>query len=230
MSTDYTIELFELTTSLGAVQTGVADLSSLQTIKTSPNNLLTNFIYAISVAVVIPNSVFRRITKKNPGEIYAHNYKTANTLLDQITFRTSEKIIDYGYRALAIPASLSLTRLMGNAPHKAFARAAGLGWIGKNLLLITPEYGPRIRLATVLTDIPLKPGNPIEHQCGDCTKCIDACPVGALKHFNFDDYPSRREDAFDAQKCSDRLDNMEKLSNIGVSICGLCIKVCPIGK
>jgi epoxyqueuosine reductase QueG len=120
--------------------------------------------------------------------------------------------------------------LMGHAPHKAFARAAGLGWIGKNLLLITPKYGPRIRLATILTDILLKPGKPIKNQCGNCTKCIEACPSGALKPSNFEEYPARREDAFDAEKCYTRLKKISRLPNIGAEICGMCIKVCPIGK
>lgn len=54
---------------------------------------------------------------------------------------------------------------------------AGLGWIGKQTLLITPEYGPRVMLATVLTDAPFKTAKPItESRCGVCSM-----PISAIK-------------------------------------------------
>jgi len=232
MKKDYTNEILELAFSLGASLAGVADLKLLEKLKTHPPDLFKNFKYAISVAVSLPRNVFELITIENPGELYAHAYKTANILLDQITFQISEKIVEYGYNAQPIPASMIIdeNNLMGHVSHKAFARAAGLGWIGKNLLLISPKYGPRIRLATVLTDIPLKSGRPIPNQCGNCTKCIDFCPSGALKPSNFKEYPAKREDVFDAEKCYTRLKEISKLPNIGAEICGICIKVCPIGK
>ena len=233
MNKDYTKELLEYTLTMGATLAGVADLRSLQSLKTNPPNLLENFNYAISLAVTIPESVFDLITNKNPGELYAHYYKTANALIDHITLRLSEKIVSNGYSALAIPASLSIgpDKLFSNASHKAFARSAGLGWIGKNLLLITPKFGPRVRLGTVLTNIPLKSSNsPIELTCGNCTKCIDACPIQALKPTSFEIYPAKREDVLDTMKCHTRLEKLGRKDFIGVSICGVCIKVCPIGK
>ena len=230
---NYTDDLIDYARTLGATLAGVAELKSLQSLKTHPPNLLKNYDYAISLAVAIPKSVFRLITNKNPGEIYAHYYKTVNVLLDQITLRLSGKILQYGYSAVVIPASLSIgqDKLFSNASHKAFARSAGLGWIGKNLLLITPEFGPRVRLATVLTNIPLTHGKPLMDQnCGKCTKCIDACPIEALKSNEFEGYPVSREDVFDAKKCHTRLEKISKMESIGVSLCGVCIKVCPKGK
>ena len=233
MGKDYTEMLLELAFNLGATLAGVADLDLLKTLKTHPYNLLKDFKYALSVAVSIPKDVFAMITKENPGEIYAHYYQITNEKLDQITLRLSEKIVQHGYNALTIPASLSIgkNKLMANAPHKAFARSAGLGWIGKNLLLITPKYGPRVRLGTVLSDIPLKTGKPLENQnCGNCIMCIDSCPIGALKPFDFKEFPKKREEAFDAKRCHDRLVKISRMDHIGVQICGVCIKVCPIGK
>ncbi len=231
MNEDYTKKLLDLAFTLGSVLAGVSDLKTLEKLKTYPPNLFENFKYAISVAVALPRNVFILITRKSPGELYAHSYKTANILLDQITFQICEKITNYGFNSQPIAASLMVDddNCMGNASHKAFARAAGLGWIGKNILLVTPKYGPRIRLATILTDIPLKPGIPLSNECGDCTKCIDACPVKAFNPINFKKYPIRREDAFDAQKCYARLKRIKKMPQIGVDICGLCIKACPIG-
>lgn len=67
-------------------------------------------------------------------------------------------------------------------PHKSIARLAGLGWIGKNNLLVTPEYGSAVSMCTVLTDAPLKTTNkpPLVSLCETCTACIDACNPGAL--------------------------------------------------
>ena len=233
MNKDYTNDLLEYSHTLGASLAGVTELRSLQTLKTSPPNLLENFNYAISLAVALPKRVFDFITDKNPGELYAHYYKTANSLLDHITFCLSEKIVTHGYSALAIPASLSIgpDKLFSNASHKAFARSAGLGWIGKNLLLITPKFGPRVRLGTVLTDIPLKTNKPLDgFTCGNCTKCIEACPIQALKSTKFEVYPVNREEVFDAKKCHTRLEKMGKKEFIGVSVCGVCIQACPIGE
>ena len=61
------------------------------------------------------------------------------------------------------------------------ATSAGIGWVGKNGLLISPEHGPRLSLATVLTDAPLAADAPVEaSRCGACTLCRDHCPSGAI--------------------------------------------------
>ncbi|MHA2224569.1 MAG: 4Fe-4S double cluster binding domain-containing protein [Candidatus Hodarchaeales archaeon] len=231
MKINYTDELIPFTKTMGAVLAGAADLKMLESLNTVPINLLERYRFAFSIAVVIPQAVIDSITVKNPGEIYSHYYKTANLLLDQITFRLSEKITNYGFSAFAIPASLYVNqdRFMGNASHKAFARAAGLGWIGKNTLLITRQYGPRVRLGTVLTDIPLIPGKALENECGDCVKCIDLCPAKAIQPSSFIHYPVDRSAVLDVEKCSARLDRISQFSTVGVTVCGICIKVCPIG-
>lgn len=65
--------------------------------------------------------------------------------------------------------------------QKLAAHLAGLGWIGKSCLLITPEHSPHVRWVTVLTDPPLLPtGTPMEQKCGACTACVDICPQHAF--------------------------------------------------
>ena len=87
-----------------------------------------------------------------------------------------------GYRAIAQTTTHVRTHQHGRAlvPHKSVAALAGFGWIAKNSLLITPQFGSAQRLTSVLTDMPLKT-TPSSYfcQCGDCAICVDACPAGA---------------------------------------------------
>jgi epoxyqueuosine reductase QueG len=88
--------------------------------------------------------------------------------------------------------------------------------------------GPRARWATVLTDAPLSAsGEPMPVACGDCRECVDICPVGAYtgEAFRPED---PREVRFDAQKCQRYFVELEETT--GLSVCGLCLYVCPNGK
>ena len=186
---------------------GVADLSILDGLPTFWGVSLNNFKYAVSVAVPLPNLVIEQISIDDPRILYAHAYHSANSLIDSITLKLSGFIFERGHSALVIPASLRVDLLneLGHASHKAFACAAWIGWIGRNGLLVNPIYGPRVRLGTVLTDMPLRPNKPLKNQCGRCRLCIDSCPSGALKYSEFDFHPKAREEIFEHQKCAARL-------------------------
>ncbi len=64
--------------------------------------------------------------------------------------------------------------------ERSYARAAGLGWIGKNTCLINQEKGSWFFLGEILLSVPLKPDIPAAERCGTCTRCIDACPTEAI--------------------------------------------------
>src|SRR5690606_16790321 len=68
----------------------------------------------------------------------------------------------------------------GELSDRAVAERAGIGWSGKNCAIITPEYGSFVYLGEMITNIPFEPDQPIEDLCGDCNKCLEACPTGAL--------------------------------------------------
>jgi epoxyqueuosine reductase len=63
---------------------------------------------------------------------------------------------------------------------KAWAKLAGLGWVGKHTNLITPGAGSFYFIGTLLLNIDLEPDGPIADYCGTCTRCIDACPTEAI--------------------------------------------------
>jgi epoxyqueuosine reductase len=224
--------LESLALTLGADLVGVADLGPLGGISTYPTTLLAPFTFGVSIAVRLSDAVIDGITPTDPTAVYARHYLTANALIDQITFRLAGHIQRHGHRALPIHASQQLgpRRWFGAISHKAIARGAGLGWIGQNLLLITPEHGPRVRLGSVLTDMPLVSAAPLPRACGGCRVCIEACPAKAIIGSAVGDYPESRELALNTAACAQRLDFFEHESHVGQPVCGICVQACPFGR
>ena len=189
---------------------------------------LTN---AISIAVKLSDSVLQTIIDK-PTISYFQHYRTANYKLDQLAFTCVTMLEKMGYNAFPVPASQSDNtdgiEYKGIFPHKTAARLSGLGCIGKNGLLITKEYGSKVRFATVLTDMPVSYIPTIlQNECNGCNLCVKACPGGAISGKIYTEGMSR-DDFFDAEKCSL---NMKNYKDIGRgAVCGICISVCPKNK
>jgi epoxyqueuosine reductase QueG len=163
--------------------------------------------------------------------LYRHaSYDIVNSALDQIALRVANMLRRYGFSAFPIPASKRTDdeHICGVFSQKCAAHLAGLGWIGKSCLLVTPDHGPRVRWVTVLTDAPLLPtGSPMEQRCGTCKACVDVCPQHAFTGELFS--PSEpREARFDAAACDRYFREIEK--ERGVAVCGLCLYVCPYGR
>jgi epoxyqueuosine reductase QueG len=155
-------------------------------------------------------------------------------LLKKLQKKTTRFLKDRGYRYFHIPPDSDretdtfISKLYPLLTHKIAATSAGLGWIGKNSLLISPRFGPRLSLATVLTNAPLEADTPIESSlCGDCVLCVEHCPSGALSGEEW----SRDEPfpyLFDIEAC-DLYKKTSKALN-GKPNCGLCINICPYGR
>jgi epoxyqueuosine reductase QueG len=112
------------------------------------------------------------------------------TFLDHIAIDTANFLERKGGKAVPILADghydawdAEKMHGRGNLSHKHTAQAAGLGRMGKNTLLITPDYGNKVQLASVITDLELEPDPAIEEElCIEgCTKCLEACPVKAIE-------------------------------------------------
>jgi len=222
----------KLALELGAAKVGVADLALYRDDYGYASKLLRKFRRAISVAWRLSDPIIDAITPDDPTEAYVHHYRAVNQALDYTALRIASLLQRRGYRAMPIPASQSLgeERLYGAISHKAVAALAGLGWIGKSMLLVTEEWGPRVRLVTVLTDCPLEPGEPLECRCGSCRACVEACPAGAVRDVSFKLYPPPLYECFDARACSRRLKEIERNPRYGEEVCGVCVKVCPVGQ
>jgi epoxyqueuosine reductase len=172
--------------------------------------------YGISVGVRLSDSVLEGIDG-SPTLIYKHHYSAVNRLLDQVALRISGEIQKKGAKALAIPASqiVDWEKQLGHLSHRVIAYYAGLGWIGKPTLLVNPQFGARVRYATVLTDLVLEPDKPVEGSCGECVECVKACPAGAVS-----------KEGYDKEKCLGKLREFAKEQGIGQFICGVCVKAC----
>lgn len=197
---------------------GVADVTSVRDTFLIPNNVASRFPYAVSMAVRLSGAVLDTVTDA-PNEIYYFHYQRANMLLDQTAFKVLARIQKMGYEGLPIPASqiVDWTKQIGSLSHREIARLAGLGWYGRNNLLVTPEFGSKVRYVTVLTDLPLAADKPREDlSCGSCAACVSLCPAKAIS-----------DKGFNRDACHLQLKEFKKIQHIGQMICGICVKVCP---
>jgi epoxyqueuosine reductase len=98
-------------------------------------------------------------------------HKVMRKRLQRLANRIEDAIGPFGYRVFVDSAPVL---------EKALAEKAGLGWIGKHSNLLHRRAGSWFFLGELYTDLPLAPDTPAENHCGDCVRCLDACPTGAI--------------------------------------------------
>jgi epoxyqueuosine reductase QueG len=198
---------------------GVADLRAFgKEDLLLPSSTVDPLPFAISLAYRLSDPVIEGI-EGEPTQHYFHHYQRVNILLDTMALILNSAIQEMGYQAMPIAASqlIDWKKQRAHLSHKHIARAAGLGWIGRNNLLVNKRFGSRIRLVTVLTDLPLAVNAPVSRDCGACRKCLAICPASAIK-----EHPSD----FDHVRCYEQLKTFSKTLHISHHICGVCVKAC----
>jgi epoxyqueuosine reductase len=183
-----------------------------------PASTVRSLPFAISLAYRLSNPVLEDI-EGQPTQHYFHHYQRINILLDTMALILHAAIQEMGHQAMPIAASqlIDWKNQRAHLSHKHMARAAGLGWIGRNNLLVNERFGSRIRLVTVLTDLPLVVNAPVSKGCGTCRECLTVCPAGAITELPSD---------FDHVRCYEQLRTFSKTLHISHHICGVCVKAC----
>ncbi len=218
-NSEVTLRIESLCKQWGCSLFGVANFHSFKKEEVLlPSSLMERFPFAISVGYPLSSSILSEI-EKQPTPLYFHHYQRVNILLDTVGLVVSSTIQALGYQALPIPASqiVDWKNQRAHLSHKHVARAAGLGWIGRNNLLVNETFGSQLRLVTILTNLPLKVNSPLSRDCGSCKDCLSVCPVGAIKEV---------QEEFDHIRCYEQLRVFAKTLHFSHNICGICVKAC----
>jgi epoxyqueuosine reductase len=220
---DFEKDIIQPLLKIGASLVGFADLREL------PESARCSMEYAISLAVALDPAVICGIAE-GPTPEYYEEYKRTNRLLSQLAKEGARLLVRFGFKAIPLEPTVQdfdKSTLRTTLPHKTVATRAGLGWIGRNDLLITPEYGSAVRLASILTDARLGEGKPINvSRCGTCHECVDACPAKAPSGSAWD-VSLDRDDFLDVHTCYRKAKEYAAERGYGSTICGICITACP---
>lgn len=233
METEETFDVIRgLARDLGIVDIGVADPVSWDTdplvsSRIRVGNRPRDIMPGCRSVIVIGIPVQPTILETAPSIYYNHLYNVVNSALDQAAERIALELGIMGHNAVYVPRD-GYHGLVGLKErqdaffsHRHAAYLAGLGTFGYSNMLLTERYGPRIRFASVVTDAVLPLGKPMGgNLCIGCGKCTKECPASALGNAH---YPGR---ITDKRAC---VSNSEVLAAKGISPCGRCIAVCPVG-
>jgi epoxyqueuosine reductase len=214
---------------------GFADLRGLLAPK------FDGFEYGISIARRLDDRIVDAVVN-GPTEEYLEHYLAINCEMQAVCERIAGRLEqEPGIRAMAVVPTVSssstaafdksLPNLRYDISHKMVATRAGLGWIGKTDLFVSKQFGPRVRLASVLINREITAAKkPINRSlCGKCRICVDRCPAGAATGELWDIHTDR-DVFFDAYKCREQCSLFGRtILRVDKRICGICVAVCPVG-
>ena len=227
MSDDpYINQLHQIAVEMGADLFGVADVRNFENPEyagNSPLEIMEDARSVLVLGVAVPRGSIESLPKGRAE--YTNTLMAGTATLRVIAFRLARLIEKEGYKATIVPTEGSefgywyadRETLMADMSIKYAAYCAGLGTYGINHLLITDEFGPRVRMTAIVTDAPLKgPEGPLRpllnEDCKSCMKCVEACPAAA---FTADGEIHR-------ERCAEYM-----FQALGGLRCGLCVRVCP---
>ena len=179
--------------------------------------------------IVLGVQIFPSMLETTPSVVYSELYNTTNRFLDEAAYRLANHLNEKGFRAHFFPRDCyGDISVLVKKPEAAFSQVlaglyAGLGTVGMNHTLLTPQYGPRVRLVSVITDAVLPPDRMLtEDLCIRCRSCVRRCPMQA-----FTPPEAGIIAAMDKFKCAGY---HQKIKDEYRYPCGLCTAVCPVGK
>ncbi|MDR3076257.1 MAG: PLP-dependent transferase, partial [Synergistaceae bacterium] len=172
--------------------------------------------------------IFLSAGESTPSNFYSELYNTANRILDDAAYRLASTLFSLGFRAHFFPRDgYGEIGALVEKPEAAFSQVlagkyAGLGTIGANHCLLTPEFGPRVRLVSVITDAALPPDPLLERElCSGCGSCAKVCPIGA-----FTARPDMLAADMERYKCAKYHQFLRGEMRYP---CGICVMSCPVG-
>ena len=179
--------------------------------------------------VVLGIPLFAPMIDTTPSMVYQELYDTSNRVLDEMAYRlTSYLVTELGSRAVFFPRDCyyGIDDLVAD-PRAAFSHVlaayySGMGTIGDSHNLITAEFGPRLRMVSIITDLSIEPDPMLEKNlCIHCKKCLRACPTHCFTENGESVY------AMDKVACTKY---HVQLKNEHHWPCGICMDVCPVGQ
>lgn len=179
--------------------------------------------------IVMGIQIYLPMLETTPSVVYSELYNTTNRILDETAYKIANFLNTLGYRAFFFPRDCyGDISVLTKKPEAAFSHViagkyAGLGTIGFNHTLLTKQYGPRVRLVSVITDAEITPDRMLQEElCMNCRLCQKMCPTKA-----FSAHSDRLVADMDKQKCAAY---HQKLKNEFRYPCGVCTAVCPVGE
>jgi len=197
-----------------------------------PTLYLKDALSIISIGYKLNYSSIQNMPKTRSAYMLEHDF--ANRHLDQVSHKITGYLEERGFKAIGFDAGAGFYHQAGKTPdkfagdfsHKHAAAACGLGKFGLNNLILTPNWGCRFRLTSIITSASLEDRClPEKNLClaGECEKCVEICPVHALDGWK-GQYDPEKGWVMDKKRCYEYIFTMLKGQR-----CGLCIKACPIG-
>lgn len=178
--------------------------------------------------IVLGIQIFLPMLETTPSIVYSELYNTTNRILDETAYKLANYLNRLGHQAFFFPRdgygdiSVLVEKPAAAFSHVLAGKYAGLGTIGYNHTLLTKEFGPRVRLVSVLTSAKISADSVIEEEfclkCGLCKKC---CPTSS-----FDDGEGLIAN-MNKKRCAEYHSELKDSFRYP---CGVCIKVCPVGE
>ncbi|MFC1864699.1 hypothetical protein ACFLYG_02595 [Chloroflexota bacterium] len=220
-----------------------------------PWDLLPGATAVIVMALRVPNGVL----KSSNLRLYRNVANHLEHELNKLAYEVAMFMEDKGYAASPVAPDIPLdmqqdSGLRGDFSHKHAAVQAGLGWLGTSTLLLTPQFGPRVRLVSVISNVPLKADPKIKEEvCRTCVACVKACPVkaiqengeidklkclrqcmpygyGGLYRFIREFMATESEENRRELLRQPKVMELHQFVRAGNYSCANCVKVCPVGK